>query len=454
MSINRRIFLNVTLCLVFAAGKAFMQSKPSVGVTGGGLAGLTAAYRLAQHGFVVTVYEGSERLGGRVHTLHQENVYEELGGKNIQYGGPATNIRYLINECGLQTEVDEVVVAPWIYDTKGERVAYAFLQGAMQEPTPELYEKLAAILTQAASLAEGVTFLSNGNADIYNRIDRYLLGFEGGRATNLDAGCIGLLWFIYEYLYESVYGKEDSLPSFEQVAGGNDALIQALVSHPQIKVRVNSLVTEVKLEGEKLALKMPDQSYVMHDKVICALPCAAVGKITFPVGFVPADQWEAMANVSYSSVAKILFQVTFTTPPPYYLALLQDGVVWFNHTRTVAGVFVSGAEHPIFAAADKESQDKIFASYAAQIKEIYPTIASIEPLAIAAWPQAYSYFGVGQHKVRSEIIPYGKEQVRKVFRPIEDKFFFAGEHTALGYHATLEGAVESGERAARLVMEK
>lgn len=454
MVINRKFFLISISVLVFMAEKGFMHSQPSIGVIGGGLAGLTAAYRLAQHGLAVTVYEAGERVGGRVYTLHQENVYEELGGKNIQDGGAATHIRALIKECGLKTEVDEVAVAPWMYDTKGERVAYAFLQGAMQEPTPELYEKLAKILAKASSLQEGVAFLSKGNADVYNRIDRYLLGFEGGRATNVDAGCIGLLWFIYECLYDSVHGKEDSLPSFEQVAGGNDTLIQALASHPQVKVRMNSLVTEVKRVGEKLALKMSDQSYVTHDKVICALPCAAVGKITFPAGFVPLDQWEAMANVSYSSVAKILFRVTFTSPPPYYLALLQDGVVWFNHARTIAGVFVSGPDQRVFAAQDKESQDKIFASYATQIKEIYPTIASIEPLAIAAWPQAYSYFGVGQHKVRSEIIPYGKEQVRKVFRPIEDKFFFAGEHTALGYHATLEGAVESGERAARLVMEK
>ena len=89
-----------------------MQSKPSIGFIGGGLAGLPAACRLAQRGFVATVYEGSERLGGRLHTLHQENVYKEFGGKNIQDGGPAANICSLINECDLQTEVDKVAVAP------------------------------------------------------------------------------------------------------------------------------------------------------------------------------------------------------------------------------------------------------------------------------------------------------------------------------------------------------
>jgi protoporphyrinogen oxidase len=40
------------------------MSKPSIGIIGGGLTGLTAAYRLVQSGVDVTILEASDRLGG------------------------------------------------------------------------------------------------------------------------------------------------------------------------------------------------------------------------------------------------------------------------------------------------------------------------------------------------------------------------------------------------------
>lgn len=48
-------------------------------VVGAGASGLTAAYRLQQAGFDVTVLEGSDRIGGRVQTLHRDGYIMDLG---------------------------------------------------------------------------------------------------------------------------------------------------------------------------------------------------------------------------------------------------------------------------------------------------------------------------------------------------------------------------------------
>ena len=40
------------------------MSRPSVGIVGGGILGMTAALRLAQAGVKVTLYERSHDLGG------------------------------------------------------------------------------------------------------------------------------------------------------------------------------------------------------------------------------------------------------------------------------------------------------------------------------------------------------------------------------------------------------
>lgn len=56
-----------------------MDQKRRVGIVGGGFAGLTAAYRLLQKGYDVTVYERSHQLGGLAMT------YDVLGTRLEKY---------------------------------------------------------------------------------------------------------------------------------------------------------------------------------------------------------------------------------------------------------------------------------------------------------------------------------------------------------------------------------
>src|SRR5579863_7095618 len=51
---------------------------PSVAIVGGGLAGLTAALRLAQRGFAVTVYEAKDTLGGNLAARKVNGVFHDV----------------------------------------------------------------------------------------------------------------------------------------------------------------------------------------------------------------------------------------------------------------------------------------------------------------------------------------------------------------------------------------
>jgi hypothetical protein len=51
---------------------------PSVAVVGGGLAGMTAALRLAQRGFAVTIYEATDALGGNLSSELVGDVYHDV----------------------------------------------------------------------------------------------------------------------------------------------------------------------------------------------------------------------------------------------------------------------------------------------------------------------------------------------------------------------------------------
>src|SRR6185295_5920111 len=67
----------------------------SIAIVGGGVAGLTVAYRLAKAGRRATLYEGSGRFGGRMFTkrnFNAEGMFCELGGELVD-----TNHAPLIN---------------------------------------------------------------------------------------------------------------------------------------------------------------------------------------------------------------------------------------------------------------------------------------------------------------------------------------------------------------------
>src|SRR4051794_38859828 len=53
-----------------AAGESGRDGRGCrVTILGAGIAGLVAAYELEQRGFDVEVFEGSDRIGGRIHTF-------------------------------------------------------------------------------------------------------------------------------------------------------------------------------------------------------------------------------------------------------------------------------------------------------------------------------------------------------------------------------------------------
>ena len=73
-----------------------MSSRKSVSIIGGGIAGLSAAVFLAQKDFIVTVYEGSPKLGGRAYSFYdkERNMFFD-NGQHIIAGWYRNTLEYL-----------------------------------------------------------------------------------------------------------------------------------------------------------------------------------------------------------------------------------------------------------------------------------------------------------------------------------------------------------------------
>ena len=77
--------------------------RVSVAVIGAGITGLTAAFRLHERGFRVTVLEGAPQPGGSVRTLREGGYLIEAGPNSLQYGAP--ELKQLVRDLGLEGEI-------------------------------------------------------------------------------------------------------------------------------------------------------------------------------------------------------------------------------------------------------------------------------------------------------------------------------------------------------------
>src|SRR5688572_17209749 len=73
----------------------------SVGIIGGGITGLTAAFELQKAGIPFTLYEGSDRVGGPIQSVREGKYLVECGPNTILETSPV--ISAMIRELGLES---------------------------------------------------------------------------------------------------------------------------------------------------------------------------------------------------------------------------------------------------------------------------------------------------------------------------------------------------------------
>ncbi|MBE3048482.1 FAD-dependent oxidoreductase [Candidatus Bathyarchaeota archaeon] len=105
-------------------GRELTQSQPTtvdqphIGVIGAGLAGLRCADILLQHGFKVTVLEGRNRIGGRVHQKSLPNGHFADLGPNWIHGTKDNPIMDIASET--QTDIGSWDTRSNMFDESGD----------------------------------------------------------------------------------------------------------------------------------------------------------------------------------------------------------------------------------------------------------------------------------------------------------------------------------------------
>lgn len=216
--------------------------KPKVAVVGAGLAGLTTAYRLSQHGFDVTVYEARTRPGGRVFTYYYGDKHQELGGAFINDGGQAREMCDLIKELGLETEL-----TPWNLETgyycEEKKITLPELFAGAPAATDEAYAALKKQADASATMGEIIdTFLAG-----HDLLRRYCTVrtsiYEGCPAAEISHFYLDNFWSFYQRMI--------ALGDRVTVKGGTYRLIEALCE--KLPNRINYGMPLRKLSEKKMA---------------------------------------------------------------------------------------------------------------------------------------------------------------------------------------------------------
>jgi hypothetical protein len=178
--------------------------------------------------------------------------------------------------------------------------------------------------------------------------------------------------------------------------------------------------------------------------VILAVPPAAARRV-LPDGSVdlPVDWAERLGVSPIVNVHIVLRRAVLTEP---FLAVVGSPVQWV-FDRTVSSGLVAGQYLAVSISAADEFIDRPMA-------QIRSTVLAVLGPALGVRPADVVDFFVTREREATFRPGPGSRALRPGTRTRAPGLFLAGAWTDTGWPATMEGAVRSGDRAARAVLER
>lgn len=265
--------------------------RDRVVVVGAGIAGLAAAARLASSGVTVEVWEGSDRIGGRLHTVRPDGwpVPVELGA-SWAHAADRTSLGTDLSRLGVAT-------VPFDYD-----LALLGSQGAQPAPEAVMAPAATAVARAVAwadeqeadlSLAEALR-RSGRSAAVDPAVMALYLGAEIDTEYAADARALSAWWGTGE-------GQEgDDL----LVVGGYVRLAESLARG--LDVRLGRAVRAVEWSAGGVTLVDPTGTRTATDRVVVTVPLGVLqaGSLRF-VPDLPAPHRRAIAGLGMGLLDKV-----------------------------------------------------------------------------------------------------------------------------------------------------
>jgi monoamine oxidase len=449
------------------------QAAKRVLIIGGGMAGLVAAYELRRQGHRPVVLEAQNRVGGRVYTLRSfaPGLYAEAGAMRIPRAHELTleycrqfdlplrpfamaNPRGLVFVGGVRMTAAEAEAHP-------ERLPFTLESSEQGQSAENLWQSAIADLREMVE-HEGEAAWS----EIVARYDEYSL-YEFLRHQGFSEGAIefyAVMNFVESDLHNSfveVLREELSgaYVDMSEIVGGMDRLPNAFYAELQDSVRFGVEVRAIEQDTESVSVRCrqgPDRFSLRGDYAICTVPFSVLRPIEH-VSF-SREKERAIRQLNYHASTKILLQVRRR------LWETTDGI---DGGATVTDLPIRRLNYP--TPDPSTTRGVLLASYTwgqdalqwgamdehSRIEEALEDVEQIHPGLTEEFEVGASHAWYSDPWARGAFALFAPEQQSQLQAAIiqpEGRVFFAGEHCSL-YHAWIQGALESGIRAARQIHE-
>ncbi len=429
----------------------------SVIVAGAGLAGLTAAVELHNDGAQVTVLETRDRVGGRVWTVRDafvEGQHAEAGGDLIETDQEA--IRRLADQLGLS-------LTPIL------RGGFAFVRRGSGRRPYKPVSSVRGLWPRIAKLCEPwvrAYRLSEQRWDgpvaqmlARQSVADWLGHIHADQQTHaLTQGLRG--FFLADPEELSLLALVDQLTTetpgpgqFYRIMGGNDRLATCLATRLRKPVRLRTMMVAATQTRNKVRVTVstPEggQTQIAADYLVLAVPATTLRHIAFRPPLPPLQR-KAIQDLPYGRATKTLLQFDRRfwqrRGRPYaYGTDLPIGAIWDGNEeqRGRTGILTLLAGGSASRDTRKLMAQRGVEGLVEALEWLGATQTSVLASRMVCWEDdpwvqgGYAFFGSA----------YDPELRMWLARPA-GRIVFAGEHTSLRWQGYMNGAVESGLRAA------
>jgi squalene-associated FAD-dependent desaturase len=441
------------------------STRPTAIVVGGGLAGITAALRLADAGWAVTLLEAKPRLGGLTASFRRGDLEVDTG--QHVFMRCCTSYRALLDRLGvtamttLQPRLD--VHAVRVSDGRRARLGRNNLPVLAGLPL-HLGLSLArysAMPLRARAAAVRATLALRGVDPSDPAVDNQSFGAwlaEHGQPRE----AIEALWDLVGVATLNARADEASLalaatvfqlglltdPSAADLGWSNaplqqlhgDAATRELVE-AGVEIRLKARVESVRPTGPDWSVTIDGESLTAAAVVVAVEPAQAE-RILPPDALPLAAGWSDSLGATPIVNVHAVFDRTVMAED--FLACVGSPLQWLFDRTTP-----SGLRRGQYLAASLSAADEIASRPVEEIRaRLWPEIVRVLPRAADA--ELVDFFVTREPHATFRQAP-GSARFRPSTASQLDGLAIAGAHTATGWPATMEGAVRSGEAAADLL---
>ena len=421
-------------------------------IIGAGAAGLAASLALVQAGLRVIVIEARDRVGGRVWTVHDSG-----SGAPIELGAEFVH--------GRPQEIFDLVEGAElpIHEVSGERWCS---RGGKLGLCPNLYEQFESVFKRMKSDGPDRSFqkfLDSEATDLPEDIRRltleYIEGFEAAKPDEIG---------VQSLVRENKKSEEIDADRAFRLAAGYDGLLRTLTlglesNYP--KILLKTVVRAVHWHRGSVEVATEERTFCAP-RVLVTLPLAVLqaGIVTFEPAL--AGKQEPLSRLAMGAVVRVVLRFN----ERFWEEIGVDGrslanmsflhsddphfPTWWTTMPRVTPILTgwSGGPHALQLTA--KSDEEIVDCAVSSLAKLLKTDAKQVRQSVAAsyfhnWQTdpfsrgAYSYAKVG-----------GVEAARELAQSVDGTLFFAGEATNFeGRQGTVDGAIASGQRAAKEILE-